>query len=138
MDEWGNKKWKYIPFIFEVTLKEDGKHPVDAIYRNIKISIGRYTFWGCGSGHIEKNRYTIGFHSADFKPFKNIMGTWSILASEIKSVRQKVERLQSVYESLIEPNLRDGDKRFYVDCISTPFNKEEGFVIPSDENGEVA
>ena len=138
VNEWGVKKWKYTPFIFEVTLRESFKKEHDAIYRKIKISIAQDTFYGVGSGHREEKRYVIEFHSADFCISFHVMSKWSVLASEIKNTRQKVERLQSVYAFLIERNLKDGDKKFHIDCISTPPNQEEGFVIPQDELGEVA
>ena len=77
-------------------------------------------------------------HHADFKPMFKGMSDFNIGASEMKNIRGRVEGLYSVYEFFILPNLEDGDKKFHVDCISTPLNQEEGFVIPQDGFKEVA
>ena len=136
-DTFGKKMLKYTPFIFEVTLRESGKNDKDAIYRKMKFFINEYTSNGICYRRRETKLFTVGFHSADFTT-KGNRSEFSIDASEMKNIRGKVESLSIIYEWFVKRNLKDGGKEFHIISISTPYNQEEGFVIPQDELGEVA
>jgi len=124
----GVRQLQYTPFIFEVKLRESYQSDENAIYKKIKISIEKDCFLGINSGYREKNKtFTFRVYSADFEINMRARGAFCQNASQMKNIRGKVEMLYPIYSYFIEPNLKDGDKKFHIDCISSPYNEEEGF-----------